>query len=150
MIHILDRFSADRFLPRNATIAIRCLSSLVVRTQRNIEYENLDRKLYVGILSLVFDDITPEDKLNNPSVDYVLFDYNQAKEISDFLDFNKGKFKDVMVHCDFGQSRSCAVGAAIVDCFEWEYDQGIWYRSERGPNMHVYSVLMNRLTTKIH
>lgn len=146
MIHVFDRFAAEGFYPHSKTLAIRCMSSLLVMTQRNIEYGQLDRKLYVGILPLTFDDITLEDRELNPGTydNHVLFEDKHAQEISNFLKKYAGKFEDIMVHCDMGSSRSCAVGVSIGDHFGMEYSPDILER-ERGPNPHVRDVLDNRL-----
>ncbi len=144
MIYALDRFSVERVIPRNESLAIRCMSSAPVRAQRNIEYGQLDEKLYVGILPLVFDDIIPEDKELNPGSydDYILFTEDHASRITDFLKRNKDKFQDIVVSCDYGNSRSCGVGVAIGDHFGSEYSPDLL---ERDLNLHVYSVLLNQL-----
>ena len=142
MLYAFDKVFVEReWYPVRPTVAIRCRSSEYARRFRMFEYRELFlQREYKGILSLTFDDINPaRDGKDNKG--YVLFDENLARQIKLFIQENMGKFEDVMVHCDDGISRSCAVAAALGDYYGWEYDGGIWFRSERGTNMLVYDTL---------
>jgi predicted protein tyrosine phosphatase len=91
----------------------------------------------------VFDDVNPNSDRDLER--FLLFDREKAREIGRFVMKNFGSFGDVAVHCDAGISRSCAVGAALGDYFNLEYDREILARSERGINRFVYDLLMEEL-----
>ena len=150
MIHVFDRdYVQEEWFPQEPTIAIRCLSSKYIRElsknrsglMPEIRYDFL-RGDYVYILPLVFDDI------RNPKEGdkrYVLFREVHAEKIKRFVEKNLGKFKDVMVHCDAGMSRSCAVAVALGEHYGWEYDKEILTRHQFGPNALVYKTLIDFL-----
>ena len=144
MIYVFDKNSVQfRWSPARETIGIRCLSSRRVRDEYGIEYKDLlFYDSYIAILPLVFDDV------RNPQSDekdVVVFSRFHARKIKRFVEKHRGRFKDVMVHCDAGASRSCATGAALGDHYGFEYEREIWSRHEDGPNMHVYETLVNVL-----
>lgn len=145
MIHVFDKYKAENYVPKVSTIAIRCLNSAIWP----IKYSSL-KSGYISSLALVFDDVNP---LEGDIEDCVAFDKTKANSIVRFVERNKSKFEDIMVHCTAGASRSCAVAAALGDFYGFEYNQEIWQRSERGPNMFVYNILTNvlkEITTRIH
>lgn len=144
MIHVFDRFQADEYFPLDPTVAIRCMSSPSGLKELGLrDYEPLRGK-YVNVLGLVFDDITSD---YGDLWDYVAFNVDMAKRISNFV--RTEKFKDIMIHCDYGASRSCAVGAALADCCGFEYDSEIRNRKRRSENdefnMFVYDILCDVL-----
>ena len=86
----------------------------------------------VGLLRLVFDDITQPDMPQS-------FTPGLAAEILDFVASVWDKAKTVLIHCDVGLSRSPAVAAALSRIYYG--DDGQWF--ELGfPNRLVYDVLM--------
>lgn len=147
MIYVLDAISACNFCPKKKTIAIRCMSSENGRACERVAYGELDSKKYVDILPLIFDDILPYMERSSISRDrdLVAFKKEQAREIGNFLEKYWGEFEDIMVHCNGGASRSPAVGAAIGNHFNLDYNPEILERQEGGPNRHVYTMLLNSL-----
>ena len=77
--------------------------------------------------------------------DYIYFNGAQALDIKRFVAKNMGKFKDVIIHCYAGVSRSWATCAAIGDHHKQEafkYDEyECWYRDGYFPNPLVYERL---------
>jgi predicted protein tyrosine phosphatase len=156
MIYVFDhRKVQDDWFPDKDTIAIRCLSSkynlmrLEAYARRaprlNITVPKYDylRGSYVAVLPLVFDDIRNPDE-DDPK--YVIFRESTAKKIKRFVEANRGKFEDIMVHCDAGLSRSTAVGIALGEHYRLEYDkEDLKHRHDAGPNNHVYETLMRVL-----
>ncbi len=147
MIHVLDATGAREFIPSKKTIAIRCMSSENGRVFEKVAYGELDSRRYISILPLIFDDILPcmEKSAIDKDRDLIAFKEEQAREIGNFLEKYWGEFEDIMVHCNGGASRSPAVGAAIGDHFNLEYNPRILWRQENGPNSHVYTTLLNSL-----
>lgn len=117
--------------PTKPTLGIRCLTP-------GREYEPLFlEKEYVDVLSMRFDDIRDLKQAEG----CVVFNEQHAEEIRDFVEKNKNRFLELMVHCDAGVSRSCAVGAAIGDYYGWQYDGAILTRHIDGVNPLVYEIL---------
>jgi hypothetical protein len=150
MIHVLDVVSAKNFIPDKKTIVIRCMSSKRCRAWESESYGTLNKELYVGLLSLVFDDLTPMtvSKDRETYGKFVLFGKKHSNNICRFLDRQKGNFEDIMVHCYAGLSRSTAVGAAIGGYFSLEYNPEILERHSSGINSHVYNTLLQSFMDK--
>jgi len=150
MIHVLDVVRAKNFIPDKKTIAIRCMSSKHFKAWESESYGTLNPELYSGILSLVFDNLTPEaiSKDRRAYKRFTLFGKKQANNICRFLDRHKGNFEDIMVHCYGGKDRSPAVGAVIGDYFNLEYNLGILERDFAGINSHVYNTLLQSFMDK--
>ena len=69
-------------------------------------------------LNLNFDDITKDFTFRNEQgkeITYHAISMEQAREIIDFVDENKGKH--IIIHCRAGQSRSVGAARAIMDCY---------------------------------
>jgi len=127
-INVFDRKQAERYIPNESTIAIRCMSSQRViddiwRIKKHrIQYNPLAGN-YVGILECVFDDVDPTKDRDVKGVS--LFNVDIAERIVDFVEDNISKFEEIMIHCDQGLSRSAAVAAALGDFYDFEYPQYI-------------------------
>jgi hypothetical protein len=94
-----------------------------------------------GILPLGFFDLehTIHDKDLNDSL--ILFDYDMAFALKEFIDSVKDDIDLLMVHCDAGVSRSQAVRAVVLRSYLKESDD-IAFR-EGTPNMLVYKIFLN-------
>lgn len=143
MIHVLDKRRAeDVFVPIVDTIAIRCKSS-------SGEVCGELKGRYLDILPLVFDDVLPIPKRFKVKEDkYIIFSENQANRVADFLENYFGQFKDMMISCDYGVSRSAALGVAIGEHFKWEYDPIIIGDEHQHPNDYVYTTMRDVLVVR--
>jgi len=156
MIYALGVEEAQQsWFPVNPTIAIRCMSSpfcLDIVRRMGYYVPNYDylraHSNYVDILSLVFDDIDPMEDALEKDDHFVIFSPEQAIQTRDFLLKNKGKFQDIMVHCDAGLRRSTGMAAAIGDSMQMEYDREILSRHPRGINQRVYGLLSGVLSRR--
>lgn len=90
-----------------------------------------------NVLNLVFDDIGPTLKEQEPSL--VLFDESMAKAIIKFWEKNKGK--KFILHCTAGISRSGAVGNFIRQVENLNYESFKTDNPQILPNMWVLDVL---------
>jgi predicted protein tyrosine phosphatase len=86
----------------------------------------------VGLLRLLFDDITQSDTPQS-------FTPSLAAEILDFVASVWDKADAILIHCDVGLSRSPAVAAALSRIYYG--DDGPWFELDF-PNRLVYDVLM--------
>lgn len=96
-----------------------------------------------NVLNLEFDDIG-EEELEYKGVLFKGLTDEQAEQIVDFIEKNKGK--NWYIHCRAGKSRSCAIGTYILDMYG---EENGYYRTEstkRGnalltPNIFVLTKL---------
>lgn len=89
-----------------------------------------------GILELQFND--------EEAGGYRCITPQQAEEIADFVLQNRKKVQRYIVHCEFGQSRSAGVAAAIRTYFEGN-DGGIFRSRRYAPNRTCYHYVLNAL-----
>jgi predicted protein tyrosine phosphatase len=110
---------------------------------------DLQRRLEAG---KVEDDFFSFERKPDDGSDYIYFNGAQALDIKRFVAKNMGKFKDVMIHCFAGVSRSWATCAAIGDHYKQEafkYDEyECWFRENGFPNPLVYERLTRVLLDK--
>jgi predicted protein tyrosine phosphatase len=96
------------------------------------EHPVLSEANRVGLLRLVFDDITQLDTLHS-------FTPALAAEILDFVASVWDQVDVFLIHCDVGLSRSPAVAAALSRIYYG--DDGQWFEMDF-PNRLVYDVLV--------
>ena len=96
------------------------------------EHPVLSEANRVGLLRLVFDDITQPDTPRS-------FTPALAAEILDFVTSVWDKVEVLLIHCDVGLSRSPAVAAALSRIYYG--DDGPWFELDF-PNRLVYDVLV--------
>ena len=96
------------------------------------EQPELSEANRVGLLRLVFDDITQPGTPQS-------FTPAQAAEILDFVASVWDKAEAFLIHCDVGLSRSPAVAAALSRIYYG--DDGPWFELDF-PNRLVYDVLV--------
>ena len=68
----------------------------------------------------------------------------QATEIADFALGARKQVERFIVHCEFGQSRSAGVAAAISEYLEGS-DGGIFYNRKYNPNRTCYKLVLSAL-----
>ena len=95
------------------------------------EHPVLSEANRVGLLRLVFDDITQRDTPQS-------FTPALAAEILDFVASVWDQVDVFLIHCDVGLSRSPAVAAALSRIY---YGDGPWFELDF-PNRLVYDVLV--------
>lgn len=96
------------------------------------EFPLLSEDNRVGLLRLVFEDITQPDTPES-------FTPAQAAEILDFVASVWDKVDVFLIHCDAGLSRSPAVAAALSRIYYG--DDGQWFELDF-PNRLVYDLLV--------
>lgn len=96
------------------------------------EFPTLDEGNRVGLLRLVFDDITEPDTPRS-------FTPALAAEILDFVAGIWDQADAFLIHCDVGLSRSPAVASALSRIYYG--DDGPWFELDF-PNRLVYDVLV--------
>lgn len=96
------------------------------------EHPVLSEANRVGLLRLVFDDITQPDTPRS-------FTPAMAAEILDFVASVWDEVDVLLIHCDVGLSRSPAVAAALSRIYYG--DDGPWFELDF-PNRLVYEVLV--------
>ena len=70
--------------------------------------------------------------------------YEQAKEIAAFAHEYYKRVERIIIHCEYGQSRSAGVAAAISEHFEG-HDSGIYTNPDYSPNPTCYSYVREAL-----
>ena len=90
----------------------------------------------IGVKTLYFAD-TSEDTPDS-------FSKAQAEEIKDFLLQMLGKIDRLIVHCEFGVSRSAGIAAAVLDALTGD-SSVIFNDSWYVPNMRCYRLVYNAL-----
>lgn len=91
----------------------------------------------VDICSVLFFDLD-----NTYPIKEGLMKHKDAKKIAEFI--SKYEDKNIIVHCDAGQSRSAGVAAAIsryYNNYDFEYFENPCYT----PNMFCYRLMMNAM-----
>lgn len=99
------------------------------------------------LLPLVFDDISSDEINDYNGRDYTLFDEDAAQKIADFVTEHKSKAKTIICQCEYGESRSAAIAAAIAEYF---YKGGIEiFADDRYcPNKLVFRLTLQALMKK--
>lgn len=92
-----------------------------------------------AVLDVKFDDVDAGH--------YGCITVKQADEIAMFSKCVYKQVERIIVHCEFGQSRSAGVAAAIRQCFEGNTGD-IFESPAYCPNMTCYRYVLNSLTKK--
>lgn len=96
-----------------------------------------------SVLRLEFDDVTPDIVRKFPESGWFVMTIEQAQQVLDWLHQHDGEFKEIVVHCAAGISRSAAVARFIAKRYRLPFDEvrGSLY------NRHVFE-LLNELSRK--
>lgn len=92
----------------------------------------------LGILRLSFADA---DENSRPPIGAELFSRDQALEIWQFVERHRANIERIIVHCDFGISRSPAIAAALALVLNGNGDEFL-LADEYVPNELVYRLLL--------
>jgi predicted protein tyrosine phosphatase len=91
----------------------------------------------VGLLRLMFDDVDPRLGYHGSSIR--LFDDNHARRAAEFVTEHVEDTELLLVHCEFGRSRSAGVGAAVS---RWQHGEDAEFFIRFRPNLHVYELML--------
>lgn len=100
------------------------------------------------VLYLRFDDITLQDYFEGDGWKrkYQLFSQKQAQSIAEFVYRHRESTKTWICQCEFGQSRSAAVAAAILEHFDRKGISIFADEQERySPNAYVFNMALRAL-----
>jgi predicted protein tyrosine phosphatase len=104
-LRVLSREAAERYEPRGVEVCISIGDPRAAPARLS--------RSFAAVLRLTFNDIVA-----NPSDEDVLFAAEHAGEILQFV--RKWPHVDrIVVHCEFGASRSPAVALGVCDAFGW-------------------------------
>lgn len=93
----------------------------------------------VGVLEIQFDDVVAGEKN--------CITFIQAREIAKFIWLNYAKVERFIIHCEFGQSRSSGVAAAINQYYVGS-SGGIFGNRAYNPNPTCYEYVLKALRKK--
>ena len=94
----------------------------------------------VGLLRLMFDDVDP--RLGYQGASIRLFDERHARTAAEFITAHVEDTELLLVHCEFGRSRSAGVGAAVS---RRQHGQDAEFFARFKPNLHVYELMLREL-----
>lgn len=95
-------------------------------------------------LFVAFDDVYADD-MDEVNLDFFKpFDEKLAKRIAQFIMRHQDDVDTFICQCQFGQSRSAGVAAAIKEYFDGE-GRGVFNDNRYSPNIKVYNLLVNQL-----
>lgn len=98
-------------------------------------------------LRLEFDDVDPDETEEGVKGKYRLFDRGMAEKIADFVYKHKDEAELFICQCEYGQSRSAAVSAAIAEHFDRNGIE-IFADERYYPNKRVYAFTLQALKQK--
>ena len=93
-------------------------------------------KYLIAMLPLTFNDVSGREKF--------CMDEKVALQIKEFVDLISNKVDRLIVHCEFGVSRSAGIAAAILKAISGN-DSAIFDDPKYVPNMHCYRLVMDAL-----
>ena len=99
-----------------------------------------DNRNIIAICRLQFDDVTPETKGDGE----VLMTAADAKKIKDYVLAYKSRVENIIVHCEFGISRSAGIAAAICEYLTGDPSKILESR-EYCPNRYCYRLTLDTL-----
>ena len=133
----IEKLAQSSFQPKTALISVR---------DPDTESPKLKHKP-LWILQLVFDDISSDEIEDYKGKEYTLFDEDMAEKIADFVTLHKEKVEMIICQCEYGQSRSAAIAAALYEFF---YKSGveIFADDRYYPNKLVFRLTLKALMKK--
>jgi predicted protein tyrosine phosphatase len=99
-----------------------------------------DNPRRVGLLRLSFDDVDPRLGYTGSSIR--LFDDGHARSAAEFVSAHLATADLLVVHCEFGRSRSAGLAAAVS---RWQNGDDAEFFARFQPNRHVYEVMLRQL-----
>ena len=147
-IQSLSKRDASKYRPERPTLLISIQDGDKAELPFKQRTNHITRRLYVDTLFLYFDDIDPTQFTGNPSFPFV-FDDHDAFKIIKFLEhhYKKNDFKDIIIHCQAGVSRSHAIALFAAKYFTKDEDlyQKLLHQKGKvfGGNQYIYNKLKN-------
>ena len=105
----------------------------------NIDFTSILDEKQVPYILLIYDDVM---EFGNNSFDEAL-----AQDIKDFVD-TLTEINTLYVSCDAGESRSGAIGSALMRYFNQD-DMVIWKDPHYHPNIFIYNIMCDTLGINI-
>ena len=99
------------------------------------------------LLQLVFDDISSDELEDYKEQEYTLFNEQTAQQIADFIICYKDKAETIICQCEYGQSRSAAIAAALSEFF-WKSGIDIFADDRYFPNKLVFRLTFQALNER--
>ena len=96
------------------------------------------------LLQLVFDDISSDELEDYKEQEYTLFNEQTARQIADFIICHNDKAETIICQCEYGQSRSAAIAAALSEFF-WKNGIDIFADDRYFPNKLVFRLTLQAL-----
>ncbi len=131
--YVMDHYAPaglEEMATRTDTYAIISIQDTHLQ---NFGFEFTKNEYCKGVLTLLVDDIV------KPVDGAVLFSEDHARRILEFVDTMKGKIDTLVIHCYAGNSRSAAVGKALLDRSGADSSK---LTRRTNPNQHIYRLLM--------
>ncbi len=94
----------------------------------------------IGLLRLMFDDVDP--RLGYRGTSIRLFDERHARAAAEFVTAHVRDSELLLIHCEFGRSRSAGLGAAVS---RWQHGEDAEFFVRFAPNRHVYELMLAEL-----
>ena len=79
--------------------------------------------------------------------EYTLFNEQTARQIADFIICHKDKAETIICQCEYGQSRSAAIAAALSEFF-WKNGIDIFTDDRYFPNKLVFRLTLQALSER--
>ena len=138
----IEKLALKSFPAKTAVISITDSDALPVEFHKRPEF----------LLSLAFDDTEPESDLLDELLkdypgfrnDYRIITDQQAEEIANFARVMHRTADQLICQCEFGQSRSAAVAAAITEYFSGDGIE-IFADDRYCPNKYVFRKVLEKL-----
>ncbi|MDD6763735.1 MAG: hypothetical protein PUD92_08970 [Clostridiales bacterium] len=108
----IEELALSPFPPNTALISVRDTDKAAPKLKNKPMWH----------LQLVFDDISSDETEDYKEQEYTLFSEQTAQQIAYFVICHKDTTERIICQCEYGQSRSAAIAAALLEFF---YKSGI-------------------------
>lgn len=133
----IEKLALSPFLPNTALVSVRDTGDDVPK----LKYRPL------WFLQLVVDDISSDESEDYKEKEYTLFNEQTARQIADFIICHKDKAETIICQCEYGQSRSAAIVAALSEFF-WKSGIDIFADDRYFPNKLVFRLTLQALNER--
>lgn len=129
--YVLNRSQAEMI----SKLALEENTIIVSITDLNSPKPNFaDNPKIIGVLTVQFDDVAGWERGHMTNAD--------ARNIVSFVDQHLPQTKCIVVHCEYGISRSAGVCGALMSILN-EKDNFVFKKSAYMPNAHCYHLVSN-------
>ena len=134
-IRILNRKEAKKFSYESHDFKTAIIS-ITDTDKADVVFEKNEANGIRAVLRLKFDDVERDYKNEH------CITKEDAENIVKFVNKNKNKVDEFIVHCEAGVSRSAGVGAAIMKALNGD-DWDVFKNPLKCPNMKCYRTVLN-------